>query len=357
MRVMFYESTVEWSGRARAFHDAARALAARGYDVLVAGSAGSRLEALARSTGLPVTTIPTEVRTVARARALRATLQEHYVDVVFVHGEREHLTVAVAARTAGRAAIVRRVEAGGTPALGMRARLATRLAPVTWLLTDTHGGEPGTIPARQAVVRGALGVRLPDDSPDFTARGEPPRLACLAERQARHRVSQVLRTLALLLERHPALTLAMAGTAAVLDELRLHAAALGVAGRLTWCGDDGERDALRGARGAWIIADSDTAAFGCLDAMAGGVPVFAERSPVTTGLLTEGIEGELFATLEPAELAAAASDYLLNDARRSSAGQAGRLRVERQYSERELANGFEHAVRVAREIEKGGDHG
>jgi hypothetical protein len=352
MRILFYEPERDWSGRARAFHDAARALASRGYDVVVGVATPSRLEDQARATGLAVAAVEPARGALGRARALRQAVHDFFVDVVFVHGEREHLSAAMAVRMARRASVVRRVEAGAAPVIGWRTRVAARLAAVTWLLTDAHGGEPGTVTAPEPIVRGGLGVRLEDAEVVPPANGAALRMACLAEGRARHRASQALRAAALLLERHPDVTLSIAGTAARLDELRLHAAALGVAGRVQWCGDDGGRHALRGAGLAWVLADADAAVFGCLDAMAAAVPVFAERTPLTARLITAGVEGELFAALDPWAMAAAASEYLLQRGRSADAGRAGRRRVEREYTERELANGFEHAARAAREAER-----
>jgi hypothetical protein len=348
VRILFYEPAADWSGRVRAFHDGGRALAARGYEVLYAVTPGSELQAHCEAQKLPTVALDGDTPAPLRARALRRVITGFYADVVFVHGQSDHLVAAMAVRLAGRASVVRRVEWGRSPALGRRTWLARRVAPITWLLTGVDRRGPWGVPPQDGSARGDLGVHAEPEPPPADVS---PRLACVATRRARHRASHVLRAVALLAERHPGLTLALSGTAASMDELRLHTAALGMAGRVRWHGGDAAA-AVRGARLAWVIGDFDDAAFGCLDAMAAGVPVLAEQNEVTARLVTPGTEGELFAILEPAHLAAVASDYLTTPGRSAAAGRAAHRRVRNEFTERELANGFEHAARAAREAER-----
>src|SRR5688572_2809443 len=93
MRVLFYYSSRHWSGSARSF---------------AAAAAGLRL---------------------------RQVLSENFVEVAFVHTEREHLVASLATRLAERGAVVRRIPAGGRFTQGIPGRLGVRLAATGFLFT------------------------------------------------------------------------------------------------------------------------------------------------------------------------------------------------------------------------------
>ena len=75
---------------------------------------------------------------------LRQVLLEHYVEVVFVHSEREQLVASLAIRLAERAALVRRIPAGATLSRGPEARLGERLAATGYLFTTEASGSNGS---------------------------------------------------------------------------------------------------------------------------------------------------------------------------------------------------------------------
>src|SRR6185436_14847703 len=139
-------------------------------------------------------------------------------------------------------------------------------------------------------------------------------------------VRSVLRTVALLAERHPRIRLTLGGTAAGLDTLRLHAAALNIARHVEFLPGVAETDALRGAEMAWVVAHEDEAAFGCLHVMARGIPVLAPHTEVTEHYVTHGIHGALFHSLEPPAMAATVATYSAQPIERDRVGSAGRKR-------------------------------
>jgi glycosyltransferase involved in cell wall biosynthesis len=354
VRILFFEPTSDWSGRTQAFLAAGRSLAARGYEVVFASPHGSVLAVGAGHAGLSVMPVDGRIGLGRRVRLLRRALMEHFVEVIFVHAEMDDLAASLAVRLAGRGAIVRRFPAGALPDTGWRTRAARRLAPVTYLLT---GIAPEAVPHRETLrdtrlLRGELGIDLPtpfrEEAPAVGERASP-RLACIASRTARHRVVNVFRAIALVAERHPRVRLSIGGSAARLDELRIHAAALHIAPHVEFHPGAGEADALRSAELAWVVADGDEAAFGCLHAMARGLPVLTEPSPVTEHFVEHGVHGALFPALEPPAMAAAIAVYAAQPAQREVMGRAGRNRVARVFTEREMANGFEQATRFARD--------
>ena len=126
--------------------------------------------------------------------------------------------------------------------------------------------------AVRAAARTSLGIEL-----------ETQLIVCVTDRLGARRASgTALRTLALLAERHPDMRLALVRPGSDDDDVRMHAAALGVSSLVHFLG---ERDDLplvlaRGRRRAGSPPTATTPRFACLDFMAARVPVIAERSPL-----------------------------------------------------------------------------
>jgi glycosyltransferase involved in cell wall biosynthesis len=351
VRILFLETATTWSGSARAFFAAGRALSARGYEVTLACAPRSLLEAKAREAGLSTIAADPDSGVISRALLIRRALLVRFLDVVFVQAERDELAASLATRITRRGAIVRRWPAGAVPTPGWRGRAGRRLGPMTHLLTALSDDTVPPVLAA-AAVRGEAGIEMPptNRAPIYlTEERTAPRLVCLTSRGSGRRLLNVLRAVALLSERHPRVQLAVVGEAMTADELKLHAAALNIARSVELVGDGGADETLRAAAAAWVIADGDEAAFGCLDAMGHGVPVFAERTRITEHFVSDGVHGELFPALEPPDMAASVAVLAAQPQRRSALARAARDRVEQEFTEREMANGFEQATRLARE--------
>jgi glycosyltransferase involved in cell wall biosynthesis len=179
------------------------------------------------------------------------------------------------------------------------------------LVVSVHGGDvfhtaPGSAAGAQAV-RAALGcarlvlansagiergcrilgaratrvVRLGSDLP--AARADPypdPTVVTTAHVIARKRHADVLRAVALLRHRHPALRYLVVGDGPELEALRRLAAELGVADRVELAGQLPHEQALRRTRRASLLAMASTdEAFGVayVEAMAGWLPAIAAR--------------------------------------------------------------------------------
>ena len=350
MRLVFHDTSLHWSGSVRAFYAAGRALAARGHEVTFSCPPHSALEGRAREAELP--TVPMRGGAVlTQALRLRRLLRDHVTDVIFVHDEAGDLAASAAVRMVRRGAVVRRLPAGESLAPRWRTGVARRLAPVTYFLTASPQEIPP--PPSGTIVRGELGVAIPLRSRERSLAIDgraSPRLACIATGRSQQRVYGVLRTVALLAERHPRVRLTILGYGLAVDELRLHAASLNIARLVDFLPESAEDEALANSEIVWVVADGDDAAFGCLSAMARGLPVFAERTSVTEHFVTAGIHGELFRSLQPPLMAATVADYAAQPAQRARIGRNARLRVEGEFSEREMANAFERASLNASEL-------
>jgi len=369
MRALFLSGATAYEGSARIFETVARALGARGYETWFAAPAESEAARGAVERGARVLVIPERRSARADARALREQLPRDFVDVVFVDDERVQLAATLAVRGAKRGGIVRRIPAGGALVQGWRGRRAERLVPARHLYTSEspptgYAAPSGTL----SPMRAELGAEVASTTElagngavarDPSAEGAPPVvLACVATRASLRRATNVVRAAALLAQRHTTLRLRVIGSVAFDEEMKLLAAALGIARRVEWVGHPLDwQAAMRDVAAGWVVADGDDAALGALDLMAHGVAVLAERTSVAARYVNHGIQGTLMATLDPPLMAAETAILLSDRGRRSAMGAAGRARVEREFPMRDMLSAFEHAARSARERggERGGD--
>jgi glycosyltransferase involved in cell wall biosynthesis len=337
----------------RSFSIAACVLAARGEPVTVVCRPDGDAELGFAHEELDVVTVPVTDSVSRDAWRLRTVLKEKFIEVVFLHTEREQLVASSAMRLAARGAIIRRIATGAAVTVGRGARLANRLASARLLFTTDEerrragaesdgyvaplGVDVERLDAERAASRSTLGV-------------EPGTqlMVCVADRRAKPRITTALRTVGLLAERHPGLRLALVGSGCDDDDVHMHAAALGVTQLVRFLGERDDMAAvLAAAEVGWVAADGDDGAFACLDFMAAGVPVIAERSPYLAHYVPDGIAGVLLPRADPADTAAAVAKFLAEDNQREAMGRAGRNRVAREFTEGAMVDGFAAAASAA----------
>ena len=359
MRVLFYHTATEWTGSARVFDAAARGLVARRWEVTFACLGGSPVEARASRGGYDVVPVWLGRGWIPESWRLREVLLERFIEVIFVHTEREQRVAALALRLAERGAVVRRLRAGERVTFRMGARLAARMAATGVVLSSAIDREaaPRLPPRSLEPVVAQLGVdaRRHDETRAITASalGAPPStrlLACVYDPSGKPRAATVLRTLALLKPRHPELRLAIVGAGADHEDLRMHAAALGITSVVSHLGvREDHLSVLRAAELGWVVAEHDEAAFGYLDLMALRVPVLAPRTPLAQHYVADGIAGSLLAAEDAPATAARVASILAHDEQRLAMGNAGHLRALREFPESEMIDGFERAASAARD--------
>ena len=358
MRALFYHASRAWSGRARAFAVAARGLAERGYQVTFVCQPESAVEQRLSSTGYDI--IPVGGRPGKRAGLrLRRIMHERFVEVVFVHTDQEHLAAALALRLAERGAVVRRIGAGETLDVRRSSGMARRLATAGALQTLLSDEPPPVAPfGKLPTIWGDLGVdvavhdnTVPVARASLKAGGTTRLIIGVCDAQtSRGQIANVLRTVALLAPRHPELRLALIGAGSDDEDIRIHAAALGITRVVSQLGErDDELAVFRAADVGWVIATGDTAAFACLDLMALRIPVLAERTPLTHRYVADGITGVLLPASDPPATAAALASFLGHDAQRVAMGNAGRARVTREFPEAAMIDAFDRAAAIARD--------
>ncbi len=359
MRVMFYYSAPGWTGGARVFVAAARGLAARGYQVTFACPGGSSVEARAAAEGCDVVALDTSGSIVSRGWRLQRLLTERFIETVFVHTEEEQLDVSLAMRIAARGGVVRRVPAGTRPALGRATNAALRLATGGFVFTTQ--AEAAAIPklarARDPVVAD-LGVdvsrydelrAVPLGALGATS-ADAKLIVCVYDSGGKAQAATVLRTMALLAPRHPELHLAILGAGSNDEDLKMHAASLGLGRRVAYLGErDDEFAVLQAAHLGWVVATEDTGAFTSLDVMAMGIPVLADRGMVAGRYLADRITGMLLSPGDTPGTAAVVAGLLAQDDRRRAMGSAGRARVAREYTESAMIDALQGAADSARD--------
>ena len=360
MRVLFYVGEKRWTGCARAFIAAARGLGARGHQVTLVCPGGSTTARRAEASGVDTLPADPDASAAGDAWSLRRIMQERFVEVAFVHTDREQLVVSSAMRLAERGAIIRRVPAFLAPAFLRSGRLAMRIASAG-LIFSTEAelaqaqaiSELASMPLAPAVA--PLGVDIsPYDSIRPAVRGsigvaaQALLIVCSYEPSARMRLASAMRTLALLLPRHPDLHLAVLGPGSLDDDLRMHAAALGVSNSVTFLGQRADDLAiLRAADAGWVVANGDDGAYAFLDFMAMRTPVLADRHPLSQHFVADGSTGLLLSPGAPSHTAAAVAPFFVHQDWRTAMGNAARSRAQRDFSETDMIDGFERAATAA----------
>ena len=180
-------------------------------------------------------------------------------------------------------------------------------------------------------------VHLGTDLPPQSARPYPhPTVVTTGHVVARKRHVDVLRAVALLRDRHPALRYLVVGDGPQREPLRRLAGELGIADRLELAGQLAPADALARTRRAALLAMPSTdEAFGVayIEAMAGWRPAIGARGePGPEEIAAAGGGMTLVPAGDVAALAGAIDDLLRDERRLRAQGERARATVEESFS-------------------------
>jgi len=359
VRACFVVEEPDWSGAARAFADGAALLRAHGYETCLVAPPASESERVLRALGHDVIGLDSSGGWLRRGWRLRRVIMARLTEVVFAQGDRAHLTAAAGVRLAGRGAVVRRNPSGERLALGADGRFAARLAATAYLFAhpdDARGVEPprGALAAHVAPPGVAAATPGPGRAPATVGAIQPDgqHVVLIAGADRRRDVLVALRALSLLAARLPALRATICTPLPDADAARLEAAALGIGARVEWRPAGSVRaDLFDGVALAWVIASADEAAFGILDALASGVPVLAERGPVSARFVEHGVSGLLRHRADDAEWASAIAEFLTL-AERAESLRAGARRAATRWPADGGADGWLAVADAARDRTK-----
>lgn len=362
MRVLFYYSSPDWSGSARVFASVGAAIMDQ-YQVTFACAKDSVVERRLARAPFEVVPLETDDSGFVQSYRLRQVLEKNFVEVVLVHGDREHARAAGAMRLAGRGAVLRRVRAGERLELTSKGKLATRMAATGFIFADAVEKQRAKLPRKvfESVVAD-LGVppeKYDDIRPaprnSIVSPGAGRLIVCVVDREAGSRTPTVLRTMALLAPRHPDLRLAVIGVGSDSEDLRMHAASLGIGGCVSFLGDrEDQLSVMRAADIGWVVADHDDAGYAYLDLMALRIPVLADRTGLAQHYVADGITGQLLPPGDAPATAAGIATLLGHEERRLAMGNAARVRVAREFPEKAMVAAIESAIMAARDRSRWG---
>jgi glycosyltransferase involved in cell wall biosynthesis len=348
MHVLFFVGEAGWTARARIFVAAAHGLAGRGHEVSVACPPGPVISQI-DTTAVEIVRIDPDANAALGTFDFRRVAQERSLDVAFVHSTREQLVVGSGLRFAKGGRVVRRL---GMFELGDdEFGFAARVAPARFMVSTNSeaaimidGGLPTPFVAPLGL---AAAVALaPPGRRALHLREDAIVMACPYTLSGRPRLLNVMRSLALLAPRHPRLRAVIYGERAADDDLRMQAAALGVAPLVQFM--DGSRvdpaGVMKASDFAWIATDHDGAGLGCLDAMRAARPIVAERSPTIEYFVADGINGTILPEGDSSGFAAVIANVIGQPEMRAAQGKAGSARAQREFGFDAMIDGFERAA-------------
>ncbi len=292
-RLVFFHPSPEWDGLARVYAEIGTALAARGVSVAMVCPPGS---AVASGGGI-LDILPFEDRGAWFGDGIRlgSLLREFGSDAVVVAGDQAQLMAAWAVRRAGRGAVFRRMRTGVASPVTMTTRLAVRLAP-TWFVhssaADSKAAEPvkrlrGRIIADIAIDPGRFERVIAAPTPIGTIT-----IAIVTDAESQRATASALRTVAAMRTRGHAIRVLLLGTPRDVNEVRVHATAIGLGDAFALLGSPVDRAPLLAAADlVWVAADHDDGAIAVLDAMALGKAVIATRGTMAERYLQHGETG------------------------------------------------------------------
>lgn len=345
----------------------ASGLARRGHAAVFAydprGPVGERLEAGVR--GIPVT-VRNDVDPAALQR-LRAIIRRHAADVVCVNTFRELKVGGLAARLAGRGRVVNRMGAADALYNGIRERLVYRaLLDVLardseWACARVRRENPWfrgpVLRARNGVDMEALAAVRPAERSDLQSatgetiaaivgrltqpQGAPPLVNGLIAAASRIEAAEA-----------PTLRLAFIGEISGGAEDHVRRALAGADERVQLCflGHRTPSETLRLLAACDLLIrpnSTDGVSFTVLEAMALGLPVIASAAGGLAEVVVNGETGRLIPPGDAAAFSAALVSLMVDPGLRRRMGQAGRRRVEQEFTESRMVDEYEAVFRQA----------
>jgi glycosyltransferase involved in cell wall biosynthesis len=346
MKVVHVDSAASWRGGQNQVLLTARAMAARGHEVVLACRRGGALAARAHEAGL-------EVREVsfrgdlwpAAAWALARVLREVAPRVVQLH-DPHALSAGLLARAGWpRVPIVatRRVDFHLKGALSRaKYRAAARVVAVSGAIADVLEQDGIARSAVRVVYEG-----VPDRAPApggreaLRALGIPDgvlvvgNVAALTDHKD-HRT--LLDAAARVVRDRPDARFVVVGDGELRAPLEAQARALGLGERCVFAGFRTDLDVLLPAFDVFCLSSHmEGLGTSLLDAMAFARPVVATRAGGIPEAVTDGVTGRVVPARDPQALATALADLLGDAARRAAYGAAGRARFLERFTAERMA--------------------
>jgi glycosyltransferase involved in cell wall biosynthesis len=285
-------------------------------------------------------------------RALKAALADIRPDVVHTHGSKGGFLGRLAARAVGVRAVVHtphifafQWNRGWRRSLFLALeRFAARRCDRIVCLSEAQRritAEAGVLPSeRLTVIPNGIDA---NEYPGLRARGEirsefglppdAPVVGMVGRLMPQKGCGNFIRAAALVARELPAARFVLVGGGPLEGELRREADALGLSGRLVFAGHREDAAGLYPAFDLFVLSSLwEGMPYVVLEAMASRLAVVATRIPGMEDVVVEGETGSLVPLDSTGEIARAISSLLADREKRSRMGEAGRARVEREFT-------------------------
>lgn len=347
VRVLELLVSTELGGGPAHVRDLIAGLAGPEFQLTVAGPPGGALVPAFTAAGATFAPLRADRLSIGALRETVRLARRSRAQVIHSHGKGAGLYGRIAARLTGAAAIhtfhgihhagysrlyltleralarrsyavihVSASQAEEARALGLAPPDRTRV-----IVNGVDGAAIRALAGRSTLTRAGLGLR-----PDALV------LATMARFDPIKGLDVLLRALPDLLARVPAAQLLIVGDGPERERLHALARELDEAGRAVFAGAVPDAARLLPLADLYVTASRrEGLPLAVLEAMACGRPVLATRVPGHIDLVEDGVTGLLVPPDDPAHLAAAAAQLLLDAPRRAAMGEAGRARVVQRF--------------------------
>ena len=346
MRILVLITEREFRVSARIQARIGETLAERGHLVTVVCVSGSQTESeiAKRFPSLKCRSIPG--RGTRQFLAFRRLVKGVHPAVVLVQGERNMLAAAIAIGRKG--GVVRRLSVGEAVKPTWRAIVANSRSRCV-VIGDELSAPNESIPPMKTAVgwqaesvgaspRGWHGTRVSGEmSPVLGIVSGNPRAGArkLSTKPSMEysAAALALRAASRLATRYPELRVLLLGESAALQAVRVHAASVGMASRITIAPIDSLITSNSfNASLVWVAAQSDEGAVSIISAMMRGIPVVVPANFDTSGFVIPQINGFLAVESDISTCVSAVANVLANPEQLSAMGVAAESRARRLHA-------------------------
>ncbi len=337
MRVLIVATDPTWNASTRLLLAIAEGLARRGLAVTACYS-GRAETANGVEAGFPNVALRRINRSSlwSRWRDVRGAVAATRPQVLLLHGESDALLAA--ACVGPRGAIVQRLRVAEPDVLTWRGRLTGHIARYVRVRSDVTATSSDVSASRSlawpcldvATPRRASPMRVEDRTDAL--RTASPSLVLVPSPEHSEANATALRALSRLAARHPALRVVIVGEDIALQDVRIHAGAVGLSERV-WVRFADEYFALESssANAVWVTAPGDLGAIAVLVAMQQRLPVVVPAGSDLESLVVPRVTGFVADAADPAATVSSLAQVLSDEHTRGIMGAAAAARADRRH--------------------------